>query len=60
MLCPACKHMNLDIVKGDDGVPLVTTAVSDECIELMKKHKRDVGNIFEEWTCPNFERRPVE
>lgn len=52
--------MNLDIVKGDDGVPLVTPSVSEECIELMKKHKRDVGNLFEEWTCPNFERRPVE
>jgi len=56
-LCPSCKHMAMSIIEDDNGVPIVTPITSKNCLELMKKHKEDVNDIFEEWNCPEFEQK---
>lgn len=53
--CVSCKKMKMKFDETDDGVGLVNPSAPSKCIELMKEHKEDFGDIFEDWDCPEFE-----
>ena len=54
--CEKCKKMKMKFDETDDGVGLIVLSSSSKCIELMKKHKEDFGDIFEEWDCPEYNK----